>query len=76
MSAVRARESSAMPLPRRAFVDVGGVEAGGGEDAGIHGGAEGEVAADADSHGAEFSGAVGAGGEVVEDGAGVGVVAG
>ena len=56
------------------FVDVGGVEAGGGEDVGVHGGAEGEVAADADAHGAEFAGAVGAGGEVVEDGAGVGVV--
>ena len=59
-----------------ALVDVGGVEAGGGEDVGVHGGAEGEVAADADAHGAEFAGAVGAGGEVVEDGAGVGVVAG
>jgi hypothetical protein len=44
-----------------AFVDVGGVEAGGGEDVGVHGGAEGEVAADADAHGAELAGAVGAG---------------
>ena len=57
-----------------AFVDVGGVEAGGGHDVGVHGGAEGEVAADADAHRAEFAGAVGAGGEMVEDGAGVGVV--
>ena len=59
-----------------ALVDVGGVEAGGGEDAGGHCGAEGEVSADADAHGAEFAGAVGAGGEVVEDGVGVGVVGG
>ena len=55
-------------------MDVGGVEAGGGDDIGVHGGAEGEVATDADAHRAEFAGAVGAGGEVVEDGAGVGVV--
>jgi hypothetical protein len=59
-----------------ALVDVGGVEAGGAEDVGVHGGAEGEVAADADAHRAEVAGAVGARGEVVEDGAGVGVVAG
>ena len=74
MSLARSSESSFMPLPRPRFVDVGGVEAGGGEDVGVHGGAEGEMAADADAHGAEFAGAVGAGGEVVEDGAGVGVV--
>lgn len=59
-----------------AFVDVGGVKAGGGENVGVHGGAEGEVAADADAHGSEMAGAVGAGFEVVERGAGVGVVAG
>ncbi len=41
------------------FVDVGGVEAGGGQHAGIHGGAEGEMAADADADGAELAGAVG-----------------
>ncbi len=57
-----------------AFVDVGGVEAGGGPDVRVHGGAEGEVAADTDAHGAKFAGAVGAGDEMVEDGAGVGVV--
>src|SRR6266550_6649469 len=56
------------------FVNVGGVEAGGGLDVGVHGGAEGEVAADADAHGAEVAGAVGTCGEVVEDGAGIGVV--
>jgi hypothetical protein len=61
-------------LAEAAFVDVGGVEAGGGRDVGVHGGAEGEVAADADAHGAEVAGAVGAGFEVVEDGSGVGVV--
>ncbi len=62
-------------LAERAFVDVGGVEAGGGEDFGVHGGAEGEMAADADAHGSDAAGAVGAGFEVVDGGAGVGVVA-
>ena len=56
------------------LVDVGSVEAGGGLDVGVHGGAEGEMAADADAHGAKFAGAVVAGGEVVENGAGIGVV--
>jgi hypothetical protein len=59
-----------------AFVNVGGVEAGSGEDVGVHCGAEGEMAADADTHGTEVAGAVGAGFEVVERGAGVGVVTG
>jgi hypothetical protein len=63
-------------LAEAALVDVGGVEACGGFDVGVHGGAEGEVAADADAHGAEVTGAVGAGAEVVEDGAGVCVVGG
>jgi hypothetical protein len=63
-------------LAEASLVDVGGVEAGGGENAGIHGGAEGEVAADADADCAEFVGAVGARFEMREDGAGVGVVAG
>jgi hypothetical protein len=58
------------------LVDVGGVEAGGGEDAWIHGGAEGEVAADADADCADFFCAIGAGFQVREDSAGVGVVAG
>ena len=58
----------------RGFVDVGGVEAGGGEDAGIEGGAQGEVAAHADAHGTDGAGGVWAGAEVVEDGGGVGVV--
>jgi len=58
------------------FVDVGGVEAGGGEDVGMEGGAEGEMAPDADAEGSEFAGTVGAGGEMVEDGAGISVVAG
>src|ERR1700723_706503 len=34
------------------------------------------MTADADSHGSEFAGTVGAGGQMVEDGAGVGVVGG
>jgi hypothetical protein len=59
-----------------AFMDIGGVEAGRGEDIGIHCGAEGEVAADADAHRSEVAGAVWPGFEVVERGAGVGVVAG
>jgi len=50
---------------KRAFVDVGGVEAGGGEDIGVHGSTEGEVAADADAHGSEMAGAVRAGFEMV-----------
>jgi hypothetical protein len=33
-----------------AFVDIGGVETGGGLDVGVHGGAEGKVAANADAH--------------------------
>ncbi len=57
-------------------MNVGGVEANGGAHIGLHGAAEGEVAADADAHRAEFAGAVGAGFQVVEHGAGVGVVAG
>ena len=64
------------PFAEATFVDVGGVEAGCGLDVGIHGGAEGEMAADADAHGSEVAGAVGARFEVVEDGACVGIVGG
>jgi hypothetical protein len=39
----------------------------------VHGGAEGEMTTDADAHGAELAGTL-TGGEVVEYGAGVGVV--
>lgn len=60
---------------KAAPVDVGGVEADGSAEVGVHGGAEGEVAADADAHCAEFAGTVGAGLEVIECGAGIGVVA-
>ena len=60
----------------RGLVEVGGVEADGAEDLGVEGGAEGEVAADADTHATDFAVAVGAGEEVVDDGAGVSVVAG
>lgn len=63
-------------LTECALVDVGGVEASRGEDVRVHRGAEGEMAAEADAEGAEFAGAVRVGGEVVEDGAGVGVVGG
>jgi hypothetical protein len=72
----RAFEGVVSAFAEGAFVDVGGVEAGGGEDVGVHGGAEGEMAADADAHRTEVAGAVGAGFEVVERGAGVGVIAG
>jgi len=58
------------------FVEVGGVEADGAEDLGVEGGAEGEVAADADAHDADLAVAVGAGEEVVDDGFGVSVVTG
>ncbi len=57
-------------------MDVGGVEAGSGYDVGVHGGAEGEVTTDADAHGSEFAGAVRARGEMIENGAGIGVVGG
>ena len=57
-----------------ALVDVCGVEAGGGDNFGLHGTAEGQVAADADAHGADVAGAVGAGFEVGDDGTGVVVV--
>ncbi len=72
----RAIEGVVSAFTEGAFMDVSGVEAGRGEDVGIHCGAEGEVAANADAHGSEMTGAVGAGFEVVECGAGVGVVAG
>ena len=48
-----------------AFVDVGGVEACGGEDVGVHSGTECKVAADADADRSETTGAVRAGLEVV-----------
>ena len=59
-----------------AFVDIGRVETGGGEHVGIHRGAEGEVAADADADDAEGARARGVGLEEIEDGAGVGVEGG
>src|SRR5215212_2420786 len=40
------------------LVDVGGVKTGCGENILVHGGAEGEVAADADADGAELASAV------------------
>src|SRR3984885_12167686 len=66
----------AFALAQRAPRDVSGVEADRAGDVGLHRGAEGEVAAQADAEGAEFAGAVRARGEVVERGAGVGVIAG
>ena len=56
---------------RAALVDVGGVEAGGRRDAGVHRGAEGEMAADADSHDAELAGGGGVGSEEIEQRRGV-----
>jgi hypothetical protein len=59
-----------------AFVNVGGIEADGAVDAGIHGGAEGEVASHADAHDAETASAVGAFGEMSQHGAGIVIIGG
>ena len=63
-------------LAEPALVDVGGVKAHAGQDLRIHGGAKGEVPADADAQRAEPAGAVGMGPQEGEDGARIGVVAG
>lgn len=55
-------------------MNVGGIEAGGGENIGIHGGAEREVASDADSYDSEASGAIVPQLEIVEGRSCVGIV--
>ena len=57
-----------------AFVNVGRVEACGGDDFGIHGCAEGEMAADTDAHSSDTTSAVGAQFEVLDDGASIVIV--
>ncbi len=60
-----------------AVVDAGAVEAGRGADVGLQGGAEGEVAAEAEAAGGELAGGDGGvGGGEVEEGADVGVEGG
>jgi hypothetical protein len=76
ISAARARESSFLPSPSPPDVDVGGVEADGAGDFGVHRGAEGEMAAHADAHRADLAGAVRTREDVGDCGAGVGVVGG
>ena len=63
-------------LAETGFVDVSRVETCSGDDIGIHGGAESEMAADTDAHGSDAAGAVGTRLEVVDGGACVVIVAG
>ena len=57
-------------------MDVGGIKTCGPQHVGIHGGAEREMAADADAHGTQLTGTVRARLQMVEHGARVRVEAG
>ena len=63
-------------FPEGALVDVGRVEADRRLHAGIHRGAEGEVATEADAHGAELAGAGVVGFQVRKGRAGIAIVSG
>ena len=63
-------------LAEAALVDVGSVETDGGQHVRIHGGAESEMTADADAENTQAAVGIGAGFQVVERGAGIGIVGG